>query len=124
MNGIERRKFLRLSIGVDVNWQRMDQSPETSSSKNTARNISEGGICLMVYEPLFINQKIKLEFTLPTGRLIKALGRIAWVDSFEVTTKNEPGRFDVGVEFIEIADGDRAEIQKHVFSCLKKEQKG
>lgn len=116
----ERRRYPRLAIDVDVCWHKIKgQEADKETNSDTTKNISEGGICLMVYEPLAKGDSIYLKFNLPTGRRINAKGRVMWVDTFEVVSrKNEVSRCDTGIEFIEISDEDRLEVQKFVFSIL------
>lgn len=117
-----RRKFPRLAVDVDVCWQKVEgRESADNPSKDITKNISEGGICLMVYEPLVKGETISLEFTLPTGKRINATGRVAWTSTFEVISeKAEASRCDAGIEFIDISKEDKLEIQKFVFSFLKR----
>ncbi|MFH0877020.1 MAG: PilZ domain-containing protein [Candidatus Omnitrophota bacterium] len=118
----EKRQFVRLDVNVKVNWEKIvGEAPEPSEKENVSRNISEGGICLIVYEQLGVGEKIKLDIELPSQKKIAATGRIAWINEFAIGQVQEK-RYDAGIEFLEISPQDREEIKKFVFTLL--DQKG
>ena len=117
----ERRKFARLSADVEVVWKKRIQPPGSAfETKNTTRNISAGGICLIVYEKVNENDILELEIRLPTGNAIRALGKAVWVSEYEIVGEATGNSYDIGVEFIDIADDEREEINKFVFRGIQR----
>ncbi len=112
----ERRKFPRLAIDVNVSWKKVDN--ESAVAQDVTKNISEGGVCMMVYEPLRKGDAIELDFELPTSKVIHARGRVAWTDEFEIIGDKVREKYDVGVEFTDISEIDREEIKKFVFRLM------
>ena len=118
----EKRRFVRLDVNVKVNWEKIVVAQTAiPDKKDSTKNISEGGICLIVYEKLNVADLLKLEIELPTKRIIQATGRVVWTHEFIIGQPDQK-RYDVGIEFLDISAPDREEIKKFVFSVLR--QKG
>ncbi len=112
----EKRKFIRLDVNVGVKWKKIK---EASLTADIAKNISEGGICLIANEKVAIGDLLDLEIELPTGKKITSKGKVAWVNEFEIIIgKMQMKRYDVGAEFLGISDEDREEIEKFIFTFL------
>ena len=113
----EKRKFPRLNVAVDVHWQKT--APKKRFGLRTdaqlTKNISAGGICLIVYEEVALGEQLDLEIELPTEKVIRAKGRVVWTSPFEVSGDEKRQRSDVGIEFTEITKEDREEIQRFVW---------
>jgi c-di-GMP-binding flagellar brake protein YcgR len=120
MDGQDRRRFPRLDIAVDVAWEKVSgkKNMEVNDDSDKTRNISEGGICLIVYEDINIGDELSLDIQLPTQQVIHAVGRVVWRSSFDLA-KDSWYRYDVGIEFINISPQDREMIKKFVFSLKK-----
>lgn len=109
----EKRRFVRLDINVNVKW---DKDPAAPLRPGSSKNISGGGICLMMADRgLKVGEVLNLEFELPNGKAIKAKGRVVWVERFEIMNRDYGQKFDAGIEFLDISDPDREEIKKFVF---------
>jgi c-di-GMP-binding flagellar brake protein YcgR len=114
--GEERRKFVRLSASVIVDYKVIDtQSVKTTQTKN----ISAGGICIIVYEEIEPETILDLKIYLPDDSSpIQAKGRVVWKKEF--TFSSDPrARFDIGIEFLEIESFDRERISRYVFSAFQ-----
>lgn len=115
----ERRKFVRLDLNTGVNWRKDDEaSDRTIYGKSTTKNISGGGVCLIMDQAVKIGDKLHLEIELPTKKIIYSEGVVIWVEKFEIIGGRYEKRYDAGVEFSEITDEDREEIKKFVFRIL------
>jgi c-di-GMP-binding flagellar brake protein YcgR len=115
----EKRKYPRLDINVKVNWKKTaEPKPEDAESRDITRNISAGGICLMVYEKLDVGDCLSLDLELPSGKELHLVGRVVWTKEFEIIGKKESKRYDIGLEFLDIKAGEREEIKNFVFSFL------
>jgi c-di-GMP-binding flagellar brake protein YcgR len=121
----ERRRFVRLDMNVVVKWEKItEDSNQIVGDTDITKNISVGGICLIAYERLEVGDKLRLEIELPTKKTVSAKGRVVWINEFEVIGRGLEKRYDVGVEFIDIRDEDREEINKFVFTFLHVKSKG
>ena len=110
----EKRKFSRLNLSVLVDYKIVHK--DSSESGNT-KNISAGGICLIVYEDIEIGSQLKLNIYLPEQDFpLLAEGRVVWKDDFIVGDDNRI-RFEVGIEFIKIDERDRQVIANYVFGA-------
>ena len=115
----ERRKFVRLDLNVEVQWHKIAESSRAAAdSVNVSKNISGGGICLMVNEPVVVGDTLKLDIALPENKSIRAIGRVAWVDTFEIIGGRREVKYEAGIEFVDISNVDREQIKKLVFSLL------
>ncbi|MDP2943837.1 MAG: PilZ domain-containing protein [Candidatus Omnitrophota bacterium] len=114
----ERRKFVRLNILTDVAYAKQ-QKPSEKDKLSIAKNISAGGICLVVYEELRVGDILDLKLCLPEEKaLINAVGRVVWIKEFVIDDCSNAKRFDAGIEFIKISDKDMAKINQYVFDHI------
>lgn len=122
----ERRKFVRLNTSVDVKWAKITQeSKGVLSDLSVSKNISGGGICLTVYgRSVDIGDLVYMEIDLPAKEIIKVKGRVAWIGEFEIVGGRYEKRYDLGIEFLEIKEKDRGEIDQFVFSIASKKSGG
>lgn len=112
----EKRRFIRLDVGVDVKWKKLYDEIFDGTSIN--KDISEGGICLIIEEKLQIGDRLQLEIGLPSKKNITAVGKVAWVSEYGVIYDNHKRNYDTGVEFMEIEETDRQEISTFVFGVM------
>lgn len=111
----ERRKYPRLNVNTEVEYSIVN-NPEVE--KSFTKNISAGGICLIVYEDILPQTVLELKIYLPNNpQPIKATGKVVWKSEFIITT-DKRARFDVGIEFLDISDTDRQVVAQHIFSLL------
>ncbi|HOW36344.1 MAG TPA: PilZ domain-containing protein [Candidatus Omnitrophota bacterium] len=109
----ERRKFIRLSIDVQINYSVLSQADQ---HRSITKNIGEGGICLVTDGPLNAGTLLKLEIILPEDPPpIQTVGKIVWIKTFSLANENRP-RYEAGVQFINISERDQLRIGKYVFS--------
>lgn len=115
----ERRKYARLNALVDVAYNKHPHRPEEESLLRLSKNISKGGICLIVYDQLKKDDLLDLRIFLPDAfNPVEAVGQVVWAAEFVIGDKIGK-RFDVGIEFVKISDADRDRIDQYVFSHLK-----
>lgn len=113
----EKRRFVRLSASVDVNYTKKEAVLEEKSLRT--KDISAGGICIISFEPLQESGLLDLKISIPEeASPINAVGRVVWVKEFIIGDISKGKRYDVGVEFIKISGEDRNKINKYVFSHL------
>ncbi len=111
----DRRKFLRLSVLADVTYTKKDVSEK--GKLTFAKNIGNGGICLIAYEEVKESEVLELKILLPDEKEpINVLGKVVWVKKFSMGDVLENERFDVGIEFLQISDIDKQKVDKYIFS--------
>ena len=115
----ERRKYVRLETSVEVKYTVIGK-PGTVNV--FSKNISAGGLCLIVKEGLDVNTPLQLELRIPDLKdPIRALGRIVWQKSFEDAEGQPQVGFNTGIEFTGISDFDRFNINRYVIEHLELE---
>lgn len=116
MSADERRKFQRLNLSVGVNWKKSQflngNSVEHSS---TTKNISEGGLRLILDEDAKIGDILEMNLSLPGGKNIHLKGRVVWVEKNEIIGARSESVYEGGVQFIDISDSEKLEIVNFLF---------
>ena len=81
----DRRRHRRVSASMPVRISTIEPErdpwtgrPFFRASQETCANVSRGGAYVQTGEPLAPGRRILLELTLPDGRAVEAIGRIAW----------------------------------------------
>ena len=108
----EKRRFPRLNYNVEVEWKKVDRSKGGTLEANVTKNISEGGICLMVDDSVRPQDMLELKIMLPTQATISVKGAVRWVESFGIAGEKSQPRHEAGIEFVEIDDQDREKMKK------------
>lgn len=113
----EKRRYVRLNASVDVRWSKIvDPVEKLAYNNNITKNISEGGICLLVYEKVEVGDILSLIFELPTRKTICSKAQVRWVKEFRMGGEKARQGYDIGLEFLDILSEDREEIKNFVFS--------
>jgi c-di-GMP-binding flagellar brake protein YcgR len=113
----ERREFVRLDMNVKVDWKQIYEASDiTIEASDKTKNISAGGICLVVYEKLKKGDKLNIDMELPSRKIINARGKIVWINEYEIFGRELEKVYDMGVEFTQIRNEEREEINKFVFA--------
>jgi c-di-GMP-binding flagellar brake protein YcgR len=114
---VEKRQFVRLNLLADITYTRRASSANEKIS--LTRNISKGGICFIAYEKLNEGEMLDLSIFIPEQeKPIAATGKIAWIKEFIIGDPEKGKRYDVGIEFIKVSDGELAKIDKYIGSNL------
>lgn len=92
----------------------MEASPQGFKG-SLIRNISEGGILMRSYEFLPLNLKLVVELPLMSAvRPVEGACRVAWVNK-----RGFDEQFDVGVEFVNLNQGDSGRLSSFIKSVQK-----
>ncbi len=78
--------------------------------------ISLGGMLISSESPLDIEERVPMELLLPGDKQMKFVGRIASCLSARETAES---RYDIGIEFVEMSEKDRIELQEFVHGLDK-----
>jgi len=103
--GEEKRRAPRAPLDVRVNF--------SFNAFAYAKDISEGGICLITESALEMNQILNLSFLLPEREAaLQCFGKVTW--SRQATEHFH----ESGISFWDIKDSDRAAIGDYVRSAV------
>jgi hypothetical protein len=93
----ERRRFTRNDTPprFAINLLQTDRAMTA-----TGVNLSGGGLCLRLQEPVEVRSIVRLELT-PGKRPVTCLGRVCWVIQRLDLREAPPFLYDVGVEFVD-----------------------
>jgi Tfp pilus assembly protein PilZ len=109
-DGLNRRKFPRVNYPCLIVLGE-EGSPDSVLLTHTD-NIGVGGICVTLKKELklFANVVIELDL-LDLGNHIKCNGKIAWSVRRKVDARKKPLFYDIGVEFQDLPEKERARIE-------------
>jgi c-di-GMP-binding flagellar brake protein YcgR len=119
MTNENRREFPRLDFDVEFkHW--VFSEPSLKPIRNKGKNISAGGLCIMVFEKLEIGTLLKLEFSLQgADKPIMAKGKVMWIDELVIFSHGTHVSYNCGVEFVEISPHDQENISLHIMRNIK-----
>lgn len=103
----ERRRFARAEYAANVQWTNITSDKRgTGFVENISKDISAGGICLVLVKSVSLGDELRLKFTLPVNRDLNLKGKVRWA----ITLKDETTgtvKYHAGIEFLDIDDKDR-----------------
>jgi hypothetical protein len=91
----ERRKYRRVVAPVYC------KPPQHISPKRRVSDMSLGGVRIYSDERLDVGGQLELEFFLPDGSTVKAMGKVAWIKEMP---EGAEALYDVGMEFIQLTE--------------------
>ena len=91
----DRRRFPRVKAPVYY------RPTGVFGTSNQASNISLAGVRIYSNKPFKKSQPLEIELLLPNGNSLKAIVRIVWISALPPGSE---ALYDVGLEFINIAD--------------------
>ncbi len=115
----ERRKYLRLEASVKVKYTVIGKP---GTIKVFSKNISAGGLALLLDEQLAIDTPLQLQIKLPDLKAsIRAIAQVVWQKDFESAGVEPKVHFTTGIEFTGISDFDRFNINRYVMDRIEPE---
>lgn len=120
--GLNRRQFPRAKfpclLKVIMSGNIMD------AILTHSENISIGGVCVILKISLERFAPVDIELDMLDGEdHIVCKGRVMWVVRRRAGEALKPSFYDVGLEFLDIKDNDRARVRSIVERLAKAEQK-
>ena len=116
MTIVEKRKFPRLQLNVKVKYEVLKGSP-LRAEENLSKNVSAGGIRLMVSEKIDIGALLRLKLSLHGEvNFIIVKGTVVWTEEFSV---NEYKAYDCGIEFVDVSPLNQENISRYLIAPLK-----
>jgi len=119
----EKREYVRLDLNVKVDWKKIGETSDPSDEfTDKTKNISVGGLCLIVNEKLNVGDKLQIGLELPSKKIINTEGRVMWINEYEIFGKEEEQFYDVGIEFMKTSKDEREEIKEFVLTSYSTEE--
>lgn len=116
--GLNRRKFPRANFPCLVKIV-VNGSAEDGLLTHT-ENISTGGICVILRKGLELFTAINIEIDLMDGEEhIVCQGKVVWVVRRKATDALKPSYYDIGIEYVDIANEGRQRIGSVVGHIVK-----
>ena len=106
----ERRRHVRLDSHIPMRYRKIETKPQELKG-SLMKNLSIGGVRMTIYEFLPLNSKLAMEIPLMFGgKPVQGACRVAWVKKIAFGEQ-----YDVGVEFVNLNQGDQTQIAKFIF---------
>ncbi len=102
-NAREQRRFPRVPAEKAILVKRLGDDASEALAKT--RTVGAGGCMFVHHEPLGAGTRVELLISLP-HRVIRAEARVVWEDV------KQPGRVEVGVEFLGISPKDKRALDE------------
>jgi c-di-GMP-binding flagellar brake protein YcgR len=118
----ERRQYARLDTRAEVVYSIV---PGTHKAKRTVtKNVSGGGICLLVDEELQPGTYLKITMKLPgSDQQVTFTGEVMWSESYEVIGRTQRRRaVEAGVRFVEITPEALDGLLQHAILMIRGQQ--
>ena len=117
----DKRKYPRLNWSVIVRWEKAaDDSPgRQAPGGGTTKDISAGGVRLILREGIKVGDILQLEISLGGGRDVMTKGRVAWVEKFQISGWQDETGDEGGVEFLDMDQETRQEISRFMMQSRK-----
>jgi len=96
----DRRRYPRVAAPVYYR----PAGPAFLHHRRSSVNVGLGGMRVYSDEQMTVGDTVELELLLAEDVTARCWARIAWVERLDSA---EPARFDVGLEFTDMADADR-----------------
>ena len=102
----QQRRHPRFETALNVTLSSIDPESDTRSGRpffrsvqETCSNLSRGGASVRTWEGFERGRRLLLEFELPDGHQLEALGRVAWTQR-ALKFDGQPSGEGIGIEFM------------------------
>ena len=111
----EKRRFVRIEWPVVVQYKTLEEP--LTQDQIVGKDISESGVCFIVYERLTKGTKLDIQIQTPFDSLpVFAKGKIAWIRK---VGEEHARTFEVGVEFTEVDPRDQKRLKMYIDNEIK-----
>ncbi len=118
---IQQRSFVRIDTRLPVSLQVIQQGELAEILHVITKDISGGGILLVVKNMLYCGDHVKLEIELPVQQPIRCNAQVVRVEK----PQEDLMVYWVAVRFTDIAESDRTKIIQYIFKKqLERRQRG
>ena len=113
----ERRKFVRVISPVNIAYNKCNSSEKERIS--FSKDISKGGVCLIVYEELKKSDLLDLKIYLHKDEApISVKARVIWIHAFATDGLLKEKKFYAGMEFMAIDEKDVGRIEEYISTIM------
>ncbi|MCR4337498.1 MAG: PilZ domain-containing protein [Candidatus Omnitrophica bacterium] len=117
-DGLNRRKFPRVSCPCMVTLRNSEQGQETFLTHT--ENVGVGGVGVVIKKQLKLFSPVTLELDpLDLGNNIKCHGKVVWVVRRRNEDPHKPMFYDIGIEFADMGEEDRERLS-NIIERLRK----
>jgi uncharacterized protein (TIGR02266 family) len=109
---LERRRFERAPITAQVEYELTNSSSGPSRVRRNMANISLGGMFITTEEPIRVGTRMVVRFELPNHHRVIAVSRVCYARK----------GLGLGVEFLNLDEEDREEIDAYIATLKAKEE--
>ena len=105
---IDRRRFPRFNIGVDVTWKKITTKESTAHHISRAKDVSAGGVSLELHSSILPGDLLLLEIQFPGQNPVIAKARVIWLDEDAKVPGKKTAICEGGVEFLDVSEAENA----------------
>jgi Tfp pilus assembly protein PilZ len=111
----DKRRYIRVNKSLTIGYRPLKSFYRSGSR---CKNISEGGICLPIFQSFEIGTQLELEIVSEESpRHITAIGKLVWITRKE----DHEYPFEAGIEFIKILPDELDKLRVLIKTLVKKE---
>lgn len=112
----EKRKFVRIEWPVVIHYKTIEEP--VTQDQIVGKNISEGGVCFVVYERLAKGTRLDMQIQIPFDSMpIFVKGIIVWIRKLGDEHANT---YEVGVLFTEVDPKDQKRFKTYINDEIKR----
>ena len=121
--GLNRRKFPRVNYPCLVVIRNNNENDDKNNVILThTDNVGIGGVCVVLKQNVKMFSDVELELDLlDLGEHICCNGKVVWNVQRQSEAPEKPLFFDIGIEFINIAEEDQKRLERIVDRLVKNE---
>jgi c-di-GMP-binding flagellar brake protein YcgR len=102
---MEKRKYRRLDCSMPAHYRKIGKI-ESEDNNALTRNVSEGGVRIVVDEYIPANTRLALVLSFPfKNKKIRTFSKVVWSKRHSIIT-----RYDLGIQFIDITSNARKNL--------------
>ncbi len=112
----ERRQYPRVNTTMSIQYRGIRQASDSVMGA-IARDISSGGIRVLVNEFISVFTRLVVEVYIPsTSEAVKVVSKVAWIQK-----RPHGEQYEVGMQFLDMAEEDRHNISEFVERSIPKQ---
>ncbi|RLC35401.1 MAG: hypothetical protein DRZ76_00265 [Candidatus Nealsonbacteria bacterium] len=113
----ERRRFIRLTSSVSVNYKKIKSTKDEIES--VSKNICEKGICIVTKEELQVGDMLDLTIAISEYKMVISVkGKVVWVKENQGEDSSEPKTYSIGIEFSGVSKEASSQIEDYIHASL------
>jgi len=111
----ERRAYVRVATKVNITYSKSNSSEKERLS--FSKDISKGGVCLILSEELKESDVLDLKINLPKENApINVTGIVVWIHKFMFEETPKESGFYAGIKFTKVNEGAEKKFDEFISS--------